>query len=117
MSIGENIKKRCKELNITIKDLSFLSKIPLTTINDIVSNKSMPRVDKIKKIALTLHTTTDKLLFDEDDFNSEDEIRILFAEVINMPETEQRIVKETIKALILQNKSKELALASEKLKK
>lgn len=114
MSIGSNIKRRCKELNITVKDLSALSKVPLSTINDIVSDKTVPRVDKIKKIALTLHTTADRLLFDEDDLDGEDELRILFVEVSKMPETEKRTVKETIRALILQNKSRELAFASDR---
>lgn len=112
MSIGNNIRKRCKELNITIKDLSDLSKIPITTLNDIVKNRTIPRADKIKKIALTLHTTADRLLFDEEDLDGEDELRVLFVEVAKMPETEKRVVKETIRALILQNKSRELAFVS-----
>lgn len=60
-----------------------------------------------------MHITADRLLFDEEDLE-EDELRILFVEVGKMPENEKRTVKETIKALILQNKSRELALASNK---
>lgn len=114
MSIGKNIEYRCKELGIKTKELSELSKIPKTTLDDIIRDKAIPRADKIKKIALALHTTADRLLFDDDDINGEDELRILFSEVMKMPETEKRTVKETIRALILQNKSRELAFASDK---
>lgn len=114
MSIGKNIAKRCRELNIWTKELAELSKIPKSTLEDIVRDKAIPRADKIKKIALALHTTTDRLLFDDEDLDGEDELRILFNEVMKMPETEKRTVKETIRALILQNKSRELAFASDR---
>lgn len=112
MPIGKNILQRCKELNITVKDLSKLSKVPNTTLHNIVSNKSVPRVDSIKKIAIALHTTADKLLFDEDDINAEDELRILFLEITKMPKKEQQNIKEIMRAMIIQTKTKELAFNS-----
>lgn len=114
MTIGKNILRRCKELNLTIKDLSILSRVPNTTLHNIVSDKSIPRVDSIKKIAIALHTTADKLLFDEDDINAEDELRILFIEITKMPYNEQRTIKEMIRALIIQSKTRELAFETDK---
>lgn len=115
MSIGKNIQKRCKELNLTVKDLSVLSKVPNTTLHKIVNDQSMPRADSIKKIAIALHTTADKLLFDEEDINAEDELRVLFLEVIRMSEQEQQAIKEMIRAMIIQAKTRELVFKSDKI--
>lgn len=113
MSIGNNILARCKELNLTVKELSILSKVPNTTLHKIIHNQSIPRVDSIKKLAIALHTTADKLIFDEDDIDSEDELRILFLEIAKMPSNEQQTVKEMIKAMIIQSKTRELAFKKE----
>ena len=110
MTVGSNIMKRCKELNLSVKDLSTLSKVPNTTLHNIVNDKSIPRVDSIKKIAIALHTTADKLIFDEDEINSDDELRILFYEIAKMNEREQQTLKDMMKAMIVQAKTKELAI-------
>lgn len=114
MPVGNNILKRCKELNLTVKDLSVLSKVPNTTLHKIVNNQSIPRVDSIKKIAIALHTTADKLLFDEDDINAEDELRVLFLEITKMAPLEQQAIKEMIRAMIVQAKTRELVFKSDK---
>lgn len=113
MPIGKNILQRCKELNLTLKDLSSLSKVPNTTLHNIVSGKSEPKVGSIKKIAIALHTTADKLLFDEDDINAEDELRILFLEITKMPLAEQQSIKEMMRAIIIQSKTRELVFKHE----
>ncbi len=110
MSIGKNINRRCKDLGITIKELSNLSKVPYSTVRDIVQDKNSPSVDKIKKIAITLHVTTDQLIFDEDEINEDDELKMLFIEVKKMAKENKKIAKEMLKALVIQNKSQELSL-------
>ncbi len=107
MSIGTNIKKRLDELGMNQKELAKLSKIGASTINKIVSDKGNPTADKIKKIAITLETSTDRLLFDEDELE-DDEIKILLREIDKFPRQAKETAKEMLKALIIQNKSKEL---------
>ncbi len=107
MSIGKNIKERMDELGMTQKELAQLSKIGASTINKIVSDQGNPTAEKIKKIAITLETSTDRLLFDEDEIE-DDEIKILLREVDKFPRKAKETAKEMLKALIIQNKSKEL---------
>ncbi|TWV80181.1 helix-turn-helix domain-containing protein [Moraxella sp. VT-16-12] len=116
MTVGSNILKRCKELNLTVKELSILSGVPNTTLHNIVSDKSVPRVDSIKKIAVALHTTSDKLIFDESDINANDELRILFMEIAKMTEKEQDNIKEMIRAMIIQAKTRELVFKNDIIK-
>lgn len=109
MSLAKNIEKRCAELNVTIKELSELSKIPYTTLRDIVLNKSNPSIDKVKKISIALHTTIDKLVFD-DEVDNDDELKLLFNEISKMTTENQKTAKNMLKALIIQNKSQELKI-------
>ncbi|AKG18802.1 hypothetical protein AAX09_04775 [Moraxella bovoculi] len=109
MSLGRNIENRCKELAINIRDLSELSNIPYTTLRDIVMDKSNPSIDKIKKIAIALHTTIDRLVFD-DEISEDDELKLLFMEISRMKNENKKTAKNMLKALIIQNKSQELKI-------
>lgn len=109
MSLGKNIEDRCKELAISIRDLSELSNIPYTTLRDIVMDKSNPSIDKVKKIAIALHTTIDKLVFD-DEISEDDELKLLFMEISRMKNENKKTAKNMLKALIIQNKSQELKI-------
>lgn len=109
MSIGQNITKRLDELNISQSDLARLAKIKTSTLNGIVLGKTIPRADNVKKIAIALETTTDKILFDDDEINADDELKWIFAEVNKMQAEKKRIAKDMLKALIVQNKSEEMA--------
>lgn len=109
MSLGKNIEDRCKELAINIRDLSELSNIPYTTLRDIVMDKSNPSIDKVKKIAIALHTTIDKLVFD-DEISEDDELKLLFMEISRMKNENKKTAKNMLKALIIQNKSQELKI-------
>lgn len=113
MSIGSNILQRCKELKLTVKELSILSGVPNTTLHNIVSDKSVPRVDSIKKLATALHTTSDRLIFDESDINENDELRILFIEITKMSQKEQDNIKEMMRAMIIQAKTRELVFKND----
>lgn len=109
MSLGQNIENRCKQLGITTKELSELSKVSYTTLRDIVMDKSSPSVDKVKKIALALHTTIDRLVYD-DEIDQDDELKMLFIEISKMKADNQKTAKNMLKALIVQNKSQELRI-------
>lgn len=109
MSLGSNIRNRCKELKIDTKELSELSNVPYTTLRDIVLDKSNPSIDKVKKISIALHTTIDKLVFD-DEISEDDELRLLFLEISKMKSENKKTAKNMLKALIVQNKSQELKI-------
>ncbi|RKW41968.1 MAG: XRE family transcriptional regulator [Moraxella sp.] len=109
MSLGKNINERCKQLGINTKELSELSNVPYTTIRDIVLEKTKPSIDKVERIALALHTTIDRLVYD-DELNTDDELKILFIEILKMKQENQKTVRNILKALIVQNKSQELQI-------
>lgn len=44
------------EKNLTIRQVSILTGIPKSTISDIISGKSSPRMDTMEKLAIGLKT-------------------------------------------------------------
>lgn len=108
MSLGKNIEDRCKQLGISIKELSELSGVSYTTLRDIVADKSSPSIDKVKNIAFALHTTIDRIVYGEDELNEEDELKMLFMEISKMKSENKKTARNMLKALIVQNKSQEL---------
>lgn len=108
MSLGKNILKRCNELGINEKELSNLSNVKYETLRDLIRGKTNPSVDKVKKIAIALHTSTDQLIFDDDEWSDEDELKRLFLEVSKMKKENIKTAKQMLRALIIQNKSQEM---------
>ena len=60
-----------------------------------------------------LHTTSDRLIFDESDINENDELRILFIEITKMSQKEQDNIKEMMRAMIIQAKTRELVFKND----
>lgn len=62
-SVGERIKARKHELDITANDLCEKSGVPLDTINNIVYGRiTNPSIESLSKIAIALDTSLDHLV-------------------------------------------------------
>lgn len=66
----------------------------------------MPSLDALKKIATTLHVSTDYLLFDEHERGPVDTLTLQFEAVSQLPENEQAIVREVLESLIIKYQSR-----------
>ncbi|ECE6726404.1 MULTISPECIES: helix-turn-helix domain-containing protein [Acinetobacter] len=108
MSVGRNIKKVCDQVGITNRELARLSKIPESTINTIIADKSDPKASNLKKIIIALGVSADTILFDETDMGTNGDLKILFREVERFEGKEREQLKDMLKMMIVHNKSKEL---------
>lgn len=108
MSLGQNIQKLCKNLNMTTKDLSVQSNIPYRTVNSIINDEGDPRVSNIKKIIIALNTTADMILFDDEETGTDGDLAILFRELNRLKGQKREYAKQVIRAIIIQQKNDEL---------
>lgn len=108
MSLGERIRRQRKIQKMEQKDLSTLSGIPIRTIQDIESGKTDPRVSNIVKIVITLGCTADEIIFDDDELPENADLEILFRELKKTKGETRKTVKTVIKALLIQERAKEL---------
>ncbi|RLM18117.1 transcriptional regulator [Brenneria alni] len=70
------------------------------------NGQAMPSLDALKKIATTLHVSTDYLLFDEHERGPSDTLTLQFEAVSQLPENEQAIVREVLESLIIKYQSR-----------
>jgi transcriptional regulator with XRE-family HTH domain len=66
MNIGKQIKKLCKENDITVSQLSRATKIPLPTLNHIVNGRPPRKLEHIKQLCTFFKCSSDFLLFDSE---------------------------------------------------
>ena len=66
----------------------------------------LPSLDALKKIATTLHVSTDFLLFDEHERGPDGELALQFEAISQLPENEQAIVREVLESLIIKYQSR-----------
>ncbi|MCG8482647.1 MAG: helix-turn-helix domain-containing protein [Clostridia bacterium] len=65
MIVGEKIKKKRKELGLTLKQLSSKIDISISFLSDIENNRSKPSLDRLKEIAEGLECSVSYLLGEE----------------------------------------------------
>ncbi len=67
---------------------------------------SQPTLDVIRKIAIALHVSADKLIFDENERGPDDDMRLHFEAVSKLTPEEKRTVKELLEGMILKHEAK-----------
>jgi predicted enzyme involved in methoxymalonyl-ACP biosynthesis len=67
-----------------------------------------PRLDVLKKIALTMNVTIDSLVFGEGERNPTDDLRLQFEAVSKMPDEEKKIVKALLEGMIVKYQTKQM---------
>ncbi|WP_333665527.1 helix-turn-helix transcriptional regulator [Acinetobacter guillouiae] len=108
MSVSANIRRLCKELNISQKDLAKLASLPASTISSALKEGSDPRASTIKNIVIALGVSSDMVLFDDEELGLNGDLKILFREVERFEGKEREQLKDMLRMMIVHNKSKEL---------
>lgn len=107
VSIAENIQARSKELGLSMTELAEQANMSKRTVHSIWSGESKdPKISNIKKIAIALGTSTDKLIFDED---IKDDLRAIFRELENLEKEQKNYAKKVLRAIIIQSKNEQLS--------
>ena len=68
-----NIKAYLKERHISVREMSFITSIPYSTLNDIVNEKvnlEECQYKTLKKIAAFLKISIDDLVYEKEDFQT-----------------------------------------------
>lgn len=106
MGISKNVRERSSELNLTTQELANLANLPYRTVNAIMTGESQdPRASTIKKIAIALGTTADKLLFDD---GESEEILAMIREFDTLDKEKQEYAKRVFRAILIQTKNEQL---------
>ena len=70
------------------------------------SGSSQPTLDVIRKLAVALRVSADKLIFDENEREPDDELKMQFEAISSFAPEEKNIIKAVLDGLILKHEAK-----------
>lgn len=107
MSLADNIKTRSKEVGLSMTDLAEQANMSKRTVHSIWTGESKdPKVSSLKKIAIALGTSTDRLIFDDE---VKDDLKAMFRELENLEKEQKIYAKKVLRAIIIQSKNEQLS--------
>lgn len=106
MSLPARLNTLRKELGLSQQAMADAIGLHVNSWKKYESGQAMPSLDALKKIATTLHVSTDFLLFDEHERGPDGELALQFEAISQLPENEQAIVREVLESLIIKYQSR-----------
>mgnify|MGYP006390452525 FL=1 len=97
-----------KERGLSQQAMAEAMGIHVNSLKKYESGQAQPSLDALRKIATTLHTSTDFLLFDEHERGPSDDLRLQFEAVSQFPEEERKIVKALLEGMIIKFQTKQM---------
>lgn len=106
MSLPVRLNALRKKLGLSQQAMADAVGLHVNSWKKYESGQAMPSLDALKKIATTLHVSTDYLLFEEHERGPSDTLTLQFEAVSQLPENEQAIVREVLESLIIKYQSR-----------
>lgn len=106
MSLRERLIDLRKEQGLTQQQMADTIGIHVNSLKKYETGQAQPSLDVLKKIALTLHVSTDFLLFEEHERVPQDDLALQFEAIAEMPDGEQMVIREVLESLIIKYQSR-----------
>ncbi len=106
MKLSARLINLRREMGLTQQKMADTIDIHVNSIKKYEAGQALPSLDVLKKIAVTLHISTDFLLFEEHERSPNADFALQFEAVSQMPEGEQLIVKEVLESLIIKSQTR-----------
>lgn len=101
MSFSAKVIALRKARGLTQQGLADLTGIHIQQIKRYEAGTSEPSAEALRKIATSLHVTTDSLLFEDGERGPDDDFRLQFEALSQLPPEEQSVVREVLESLII----------------
>lgn len=101
MTLPERLIALRKQQGQTQQQMADAIGIHVNSLKKYESGQAQPSLDVLKKIALSLHVSSDFLLFEEHERGPSDELALQFEAVSQLPPEERGVVMEVLESLII----------------
>ena len=101
MSIATRLAELRKTKGLTQQALADAIGLHVTQVKRYESGNSQPSLEDLKKIAQTLRVTTDSLVFEQKELQSDADLALQFQAISNMPNEEQSVIKQLLEGMII----------------
>ena len=106
MSFSDRLRKIRRDRGLTQVQMADLMGVHLNTIKKYEVANAQPSMDVLKKIAVSLSVTTDELIFDKDEREPNQDLRLAFEAVSHMNPEDKQTVISLIEGMILKHQAK-----------
>jgi transcriptional regulator with XRE-family HTH domain len=101
MSIARRLATLRKQKGLTQQALADALGLHITQVKRYEAGTSQPSLEALKKLAKTFRVTTDSLIFEPEELEPDEDLRLQFKAVSDMPPTEQQVVKQLLEGMII----------------
>lgn len=109
MAFPDRLAALRKDKALTQKELAEMVGLNQAQIHRYEKGAAEPSMSALKRLALALGVTTDKLVFEEDERGPDDELRLQFEAVSRFNPDEKKTAKEVLDGLILKHEARRWA--------
>jgi transcriptional regulator with XRE-family HTH domain len=106
MPLATRLNELRKKLGLSQQAMADIIGVHVNSWKKYENSQALPSLDALKKIATTLHVSTDYLLFDEHERGGIDTLALQFEAVSQLTENEQAVVREVLESLIIRYQSR-----------
>lgn len=103
MNFSRRIVALRKQRGFTQQTLSDAIGIHVQQIKRYEAGTSLPTADALRRLAVALHVTSDFLLFEADEREPEDDMKLRFEAVAAMSEEDRDVVTAVLDAMIIKS--------------
>lgn len=106
MKFPERMAALRKERKFTQQALADKVSVHLTQIQRYESGAVQPTLDVLRRLAIALSVSADMLVFDKDERDPDEELKLLFEAVSRMSKEEKKIIKALLEGMILKHEAR-----------
>ena len=105
MGFPERLAEKRKAAGLTQIELAERAEISVVQLRRYEAGKAQPTLDAIRHLAIALSTTTDSLIFEEDERGPGDDLRLQFEAMSHLTEEERAVARTVLESLIIRHDS------------
>ncbi len=108
MPFPEKLAMLRKKNSLTQQVLADKLGIHVSQLKRYEAGTSQPTLDVLRKIALSLHVSSDVLLFDKGDRGPDEDLQLHFEAVSKLDPDEKKTIKELLEGMLLKHEAKKV---------
>jgi transcriptional regulator with XRE-family HTH domain len=106
MDFPERLVLLRKRKGLTQQALAELVGVQLLQIHRYESGSSQPTLEVIRKLAIALSVTADELVFDKNERDPDEELKLQFEAISKFDTEEKKIIKALLDGMIIKHEAK-----------
>ena len=108
MSLSTRFIQLRKDNKLNQKDMREMIRIHITQVKRYEAGDAQPSIEILKKIATAFHVTTGWLIFDEEERELPDNLKLKLQAINQMNEDDQRTIQPIIDGMIVKHQTQQI---------